>query len=150
MIKFAFAKLANIPYVLAMLAILVFTCLAVGLSVDECGCVFSISCRSSNYIYQQMTGLMATSLALFMIATIISIIAIIKCNKWIIIVNFLIILSGAVFMLAALAIFYRDNHFWASFMGGISMTLSFETAAFLIIDLLTKGKIVVVGETLPQ
>nr|CDS27056.1 expressed protein [Hymenolepis microstoma] len=150
MIKFTFANLINIKYVLAMLAILLFTCLAVGLSVEECGCIFSINCRSNNHIYEEMTGLMATSLSLFMIAAIISIVAVFNWNKWIIIANFVVILIGAIMMLAALAIFYRDFHYWATLMTGIAMTLSFETAAFLLIDLVAKGTVVVVRERLPQ
>lgn len=150
MIKFTVFKLINIKYVVAMLAIILFTCLTVGLSVEECGCIFSLSCRSSNQVFEQMTGLMATALSLFIIAAIISVVAVFKFDKWIVIVNFVVILCGAVLMLAGLAIYYRDNHFWASLMGGIAMTLSFETAAFLLIELLTKGKILVVKETLPQ
>ncbi|KAM3181484.1 hypothetical protein ACTXT7_014287 [Hymenolepis weldensis] len=136
----------NIKYVLALLAIILFTCLGVGLSVSECGCVFCLNCRSTDYIYQQMTGLMATSLTLFIIAAIVAIISVFKCNKWVNITNFIIILIGAVLMLAALSIFYRDNHFWASLMGGIAMTLSFETAAFLFIELFTNGKLSTVRE----
>ncbi|VDN99932.1 unnamed protein product [Rodentolepis nana] len=150
MIKFTIANLINIKYVFAMVAILIFTCLAIGLSVDECGCIFSTNCRLNNYIYEQMTGLMATSLTLFMVGAIISIAAVFNWNRWVTIGNFIVILLGAIFMLAALAIFYRDFHFWATLMGGIAMTLSFETAAFLLIDLLTKGTVVVVRETLPQ
>ncbi|VDL62573.1 unnamed protein product [Hymenolepis diminuta] len=137
----------NIKYVLALLAILLFTCLGIGLYVSECGSAFSINCRATDYIYEQMTGLMATSLCLFIVAAIISIVAVFICNKWVTIFNFMIILIGAVLMLAALSIFFRDHHFWAPLMGGIAMTLSFETAAFLLIELFTKNKIVSVSET---
>ncbi|VDN99085.1 unnamed protein product [Rodentolepis nana] len=136
----------NIRYVLALLAILLFTCLGVGLSVGECGCIFSTHCRANDYIYVQMTGLMATSLCLFMIAAAISIVAVFKCNKWMNVVNFIIILIGAILMLAALCIFFRDYHYWASLMGGIAMTLSFETAAFILMDLFTKEQVVSVTE----
>nr|CDS27054.1 expressed protein [Hymenolepis microstoma] len=136
----------NIRYVLALLAILLFTCLGIGLSVSECGCIFSTQCRDSDYIYVQMTSLMATALCLFIIAAAISILAVFKCNKWFNIVNSVIVLIGAVFMLAALSIFFRDFHYWASLMGGIAMTLSFETAVFLLMDLFTKKQVVPVTE----
>ncbi|VDN99086.1 unnamed protein product [Rodentolepis nana] len=128
---------AGVKYVVAIIAIIIFTCLAVSLDVNVCGPIFSIRCRNINDSYIQMTGLIATALILFGVAAILSILALMKSLRWIVILEMLVILAGAILMFTALLILYRNTFYWASLMGGVAMSLAFETAAFLLIEMMT-------------
>ncbi|VDL62574.1 unnamed protein product [Hymenolepis diminuta] len=128
---------SNTKYVLATFAIILFTCLAVSIDVSVCGSIFSTGCQNISLLYVQMTGLMATALAIFIVAAILSVMALMKSVKWFAILEFVVLVAGAVLMLAALCIYYRKNYYWAPLMGEIAMTLSFETAAFLLMEILT-------------
>lgn len=128
---------SNIKYVVAIATILLFTALAVGLDVDLCGPIFSKHCRNLNRLYQNMTGLMATSLALFGLAGLLAILALMKSVRWIPIVELVAIVAGAIFLLTSLCLYYHNTKYWATLMAGIAMTLSFETAAFLLMDMFT-------------
>ncbi|VDD74528.1 unnamed protein product [Mesocestoides corti] len=125
----------KIKYVIALLVILLFTCLAVGLDINICGPLFSSNCRSDK-VYKQMTGLIATALALFIIGVLLSTVSLRKRKRWISICEFIAVALGAIMLLAALCLFYKGKHFWAPLMAGVAMTLAMETAVFMLIDMM--------------
>ncbi len=86
--------------------------------------------------FEEMAGLMATALVVFVGGLILSILAMKKSDKWVQIVEFCVVIFGAILMLAALCLYYKKASFWAPLMGGIAMTLAMETSAFLLIDVI--------------
>ncbi|KAM7542207.1 hypothetical protein Aperf_G00000013132 [Anoplocephala perfoliata] len=127
----------NVKYVISLIIILVFTCLAMGLHINSCGNIYSNDCQR-DWSYMQMSALIATSLVLFVIGGILAIVSMYKSKRWIFIAEFIAVCSGGIFLLASLCIFYRDNYYWAPLMAGIGMTVALETAIFMLIDMLTK------------
>lgn len=124
----------NIKYVVVLPIILVFTCLAVALDINLCGSLFTKSCQRDE-VYKQMTALLATALALFIIGTMLAFISIFKSKSWIFISEFITVVAGGTLLLTALCIYYQGKHFWAPLVAGIAMTLGMQTSLFMLLDM---------------
>lgn len=125
----------RIKYIIALTVIVLFTCLGVGLKINLCGALFGGDC-SIYPIYEKMIGLLATALICFIVALVLSIVVMKRHEKMLDIAELIAVFAGAVFSLAAICVYYDTVTIWAPLMMGIAMTLAFETAAFLLIDLI--------------
>ncbi|KAL5107989.1 hypothetical protein TcWFU_007497 [Taenia crassiceps] len=105
----------NIKYLVVLPIILVFTCLAVALDINLCGSLFTKSCQQDE-VYKQMTALLATALALFIIGTIFAFVSIFKSKSWICVSEFITVIAGGTLLLTTLCIYYQGKHFWAPLM----------------------------------
>ena len=123
----------NIIYVVTLTVIFIFVCLTGGLCFP-CGSLFSDKCQTTSH-YKDITGLVATSLVIFFVALVFSILLLIKKYKWALYGELVATGIGAILMLAAVCLIYQNGWNVARLMGVIAMTFSLELVAFMLFEL---------------
>ena len=125
---------ANVKYVVALIVIIITTCLTMTLNTDRCGTIFSRSCQRFGH-YKRMVGLIATALTVLIFSLILTCISTQKSKKWILLLEIFMVGFSAILLFIALCIFFNGNRYWAPLMGSVAMTLAAETTMFMILDL---------------